>query len=105
MSLWNRLFGGSRGKAYVSLRCAECGIVYTLGVDTICVSDSELMGWLTGGGATVMGKLSSETPMLAKASPDHKSIPGDKERILKLAPKHGWQCKCHKKNRWQPISN
>ena len=105
MSLWNRLFDGSRGNAYVSLRCAECGIVYTLGVDTICVTDSDLLGWLTGGGATVMGKLSSETPMLAKASPDHKSIPGDKERILKLAPKHGWQCKCHKKNRWQPISN
>jgi hypothetical protein len=63
------------------------------------VSDDQLMGWLKGGGATVIGEMSGN-PVLVGHS-DCATSESDLKSLLNDAPKVGWQCnKCKTKNSW-----
>jgi hypothetical protein len=89
----------------VSIRCTGCGMTCTIGVDAICVTGDEVMDWLTGGGATVVGKL-PQSLMIMQTKPDNPNVQQSKATILQVGPKLGWECgKCHAKNSWRPISS
>ena len=100
MSFLKNLFGGASvsPKGVIVCQNSQCREQYHL--DHIgTVSDDELMGWLKGGGATVIGEMSGH-PILVGHS-NRASSESDLKTLLKEAPKVGWQCnKCKTKNSW-----
>jgi len=101
MSFLNKLFGGahpSSQRGVIVCQNAECHEQYHLD-RIVTVSDDQLMGWLKGGGAVVIGDVSGQ-PILVGHS-NHATNQSDLESLLKEAPKVGWQCnKCKAINLW-----
>jgi ankyrin repeat protein len=87
-------------KGMIVCQNAACGERYDLNRVTT-VSDKDMMEWLTGGGAAVVGTLRGH-PVLVGHS-EHDTSEKDLRTLLalRLKPQSGWTCnKCQAHNAW-----
>lgn len=78
----------------------QCREIYDL-EHIVTVSDDDVMNFLSGGGGTVIGRLSGH-PVLVDHSRTESSA-GDLNGLLSEAPRFGWTCnKCKANNKWAP---
>ncbi|MBV8488134.1 MAG: ABC transporter permease, partial [Planctomycetaceae bacterium] len=89
------------------IKCEGCGATYTLGVDAICISGSELAGLLGGvvfGSTGAAKEFMDQKLMIGRTSnPDSDMLQRDRDTILRSGPR-GWTCgECTRDNPWKPF--
>jgi hypothetical protein len=84
----------------IYVECEGCATIYEPGRNAICITSGEMVE-LIGPGAARMGI----NIMLARGKAGQfGQVISDRELILEFGPK-GWTCqKCHRDNRWQPMT-
>jgi hypothetical protein len=100
MGFLKNLFGrnSSTVASKRSIVCQKCRERYQL-ERIVVVSDDDVMGWLTGGGATVIGKMSGHPVMVGHCQ--RVTDASVLKTLLDLGQRVGWTCsKCKNDNSW-----
>jgi ankyrin repeat protein len=87
----------------IVITCGKCRKAYTLGINAVSMTSSELGGMMSGFVGAITERGSPDLMVGQTLTLDTAQLHSDRATILRLGPNGGWTCQeCYYDNTWDP---